>query len=70
MTILFLINLKHQIMKSKLTTVLVALIISLSLTSCEAIAGIFKAGMGVGAFAVIAVIVLIIFIISKILGKK
>lgn len=57
-------------MKIKLTTILVALILSFSLTSCEAIEGIFKAGMGVGAFAVIAIIVLIIFIISKILGKK
>ncbi|MDN3672714.1 hypothetical protein QWY99_06550 [Flavobacterium branchiarum] len=57
-------------MKIKLTTILVALIVSFSFTSCEAIAGIFKAGMGVGAFAVIAIIVLIIFIISKILGKK
>ncbi|WP_165572322.1 hypothetical protein [Flavobacterium sp. AJR] len=57
-------------MKSKLSTILVALIISLSLTSCEAIEGIFKAGMGVGAFAVIIVIVLIIYLIIKIFGKK
>ncbi|MET3019121.1 hypothetical protein [Flavobacterium hydatis] len=57
-------------MKSKLSTILVALIISLSLTSCEAIEGIFKAGMGVGAFAVIIIIVLIIYLIIKIFGKK
>ncbi|MCV9934574.1 hypothetical protein OIU80_20015 [Flavobacterium sp. LS1R47] len=57
-------------MKSKLSTILVALIISFSLTSCEAIEGIFKAGMGVGAFAVIIVIVLIIYLIIKIFGKK
>ncbi|MCD0476729.1 hypothetical protein LPB87_20240 [Flavobacterium sp. EDS] len=57
-------------MKNKLSTILVALIISLSLSSCEVVEGIFKAGMGVGAFAVIIIIVLIIYIISKIIGKK
>ncbi|MCV9928904.1 hypothetical protein OIU83_14630 [Flavobacterium sp. LS1R49] len=57
-------------MKSKLTKVIVALTVLLSLTSCEAIEGIFKAGMGVGVFAVIVVIILIIYILSKILGKK
>lgn len=57
-------------MKTKLYTILIALVISLSLTSCEAIEGIFKAGMGVGAFAVIIVIVLIIYLIIKIFGKK
>lgn len=39
-------------------------------TSCEVVEGIFKAGMGVGIFIVIAVIALIIFIISKLGGKK
>lgn len=39
-------------------------------SSCEVIGGIFKAGMGVGIFIVIAVIVLIVFIISKLTGKK
>jgi hypothetical protein len=57
-------------MKSKLSTILVALIISLSLSSCEVVEGIFKAGMGVGAFAVIIIIVLIIYLIIKIFGKK
>lgn len=35
------------------------------LTSCEAIGDIFKAGMGVGIFLVIAVVVLVIWLISK-----
>lgn len=39
-------------------------------TSCDLIEGIFKAGMGVGIFIVLAVIALIIFIISKLGGKK
>ena len=43
--------------------------ISLLLSSCEAIEGIFKAGMGFGIFLVVAVIVLIVFVIAK-LGSK
>lgn len=39
------------------------------LSSCEAIGGIFKAGMGFGIFVVIAVVVLIIGLVMKI-GKK
>ncbi|MGV3696481.1 hypothetical protein [Flavobacterium sp.] len=39
-------------------------------SSCEIVEGIFKAGMGFGIFIVIAVIALIIFIISKMSGKK
>lgn len=38
-------------------------------SSCETITGIFKAGMGLGMFIVIAVIAVIIVIILK-LGKK
>ena len=46
------------------------LLISTMLSSCEAIASIFKAGMGFGIFLVIAVVALIIFIIMKALGKN
>ena len=46
------------------------LIVSTMLSSCEAIASIFKAGMGFGIFLVIAVIALIIFIIMKAMGKN
>ncbi|WP_202390796.1 hypothetical protein [Flavobacterium sp. Sd200] len=35
------------------------------LTGCEAIGDIFKAGMGFGIFLVIAVVVLIIWLLSK-----
>ncbi|UPT71257.1 MAG: hypothetical protein M0D53_02290 [Flavobacterium sp. JAD_PAG50586_2] len=44
-------------------------LILLVFTSCEVIEGIFKAGMGVGIFIVIAVIAVIIWIISR-FGKK
>ena len=50
---------------SNIVNAFVLLLMSSMLSSCEAIAGIFKAGMGFGAFVVIAVIALIIYFISK-----
>ena len=38
----------------------------ISLSGCELAEGIFKAGMAVGVFMVIAVIALVIFLMSKI----
>lgn len=49
--------------------VLVLLISSLLLTSCEALGGIFKAGMNFGIILVIVVIVLIVMFIVR-MGKK
>jgi len=45
------------------------LLLFVSLSSCSAIAGIFKAGMGFGAFIVIAVILVIVIIMMR-SGKK
>ncbi len=39
--------------------------LSLTLTSCELFEGVFKAGMGVGIFIVIAILAVIIWIISR-----
>jgi hypothetical protein len=58
-----------NIMKNSLY-VLLFVLISVSLTSCELIGDIFKAGVWVGILAVAAVIGLIIFLISKLSGKK
>jgi hypothetical protein len=41
-----------------------------SFGSCQAIAGIFKAGVWSGVLLVIGIIALIIFIISRLSGKK
>lgn len=49
---------------------LLLLVASLTLTSCEVVEGIFKLGMGVGIFIVIAVIAVIVFIVSKLGGRK
>ncbi|MGV9002754.1 hypothetical protein [Flavobacterium sp.] len=57
-------------MKSILNKASLLFTIGLLFTSCSAIEGIFKAGMGVGIFIVVAIIAVIIFIISKIGGKK
>jgi len=50
--------------------VLMFLMLSMSLTSCELVGDIFKAGVWVGILAVAAVIGLIIFLIAKLSGKK
>ncbi|MET0758905.1 MAG: hypothetical protein ABWZ56_00680 [Flavobacterium sp.] len=57
-------------MQNKLTRILMLLIVLISFSSCSIIEGIFKAGMGVGIFIVVAIVAIVIFIISKILGKK
>ncbi|MFV7234909.1 hypothetical protein [Flavobacterium sp. ZB4R12] len=57
-------------MQKKITRLLVLFIVLISFTSCSVIEGIFKAGMGVGIFIAIAVIAVIVFIMSKIFGRK
>jgi Na+-transporting methylmalonyl-CoA/oxaloacetate decarboxylase gamma subunit len=41
----------------------------LTFTSCEVVEGIFKLGMGVGVFIVIAILAVIIYVFAK-LRKK
>jgi hypothetical protein len=56
--------------KFNLKTVLVAMLfMAITLSSCEAIAGIFKAGLWFGVIGVIVIIVIIFWLISK-AGKK
>lgn len=57
-------------MQRKLIRSFVLSVVLLSFTSCSIIEAIFKAGMGVGIFIVIAVIAIMIFIVSKIFGRK
>ncbi|MCG9792767.1 hypothetical protein [Flavobacterium algicola] len=54
-----------------LTVKIATLLVILSLfTSCEAIGSIFKAGMGFGIFIVVAIIILGLWLVSKMFGKK
>jgi hypothetical protein len=57
-------------MQSKIKRLLMLLIVLISFTSCSVIGDIFKAGVGVGVFIVIAIIAIILYIVSKIFGKK
>lgn len=45
------------------------LVMGLSLAGCELAEGIFKAGMAVGVFIVIAIVALVIFLVSKVRSK-
>ncbi len=58
-------TLKTIIMKTYINRALLLMVVLFTVTSCEAIGDIFQAGMGVGIFIVIAVVVLIIWLISK-----
>lgn len=55
--------------KLKNSFIVVALFLALSLSSCQAIGEIFKAGVWVGVIAVVIVVVLIFWLIGK-AGKK
>jgi len=47
----------------------ICLLLTLSLSSCEAIAGIFKAGVWTGIIVVILIVALVVFLMSR-AGKK
>ena len=49
--------------------VITLLLTSFLFTSCEAIESIFKAGMGFGIIIAIAVLVVLVFVISKFTKK-
>ncbi|MES2848843.1 MAG: phosphatidate cytidylyltransferase [Bacteroidota bacterium] len=53
-----------------LSLVLVMLCCVVSLSSCEAIGAIFKAGVWSGILLVALVVGIIVFIISRLTGKK
>jgi hypothetical protein len=57
-------------MKKQMQFILLYILVVILFSSCELVKGIFEAGMGFGIFIVVAVIALIIFILSKLGGKK
>jgi hypothetical protein len=44
--------------------------VMVSLSSCQVIGDIFKAGVWVGVLVVVGIIALIIFLVSKLSGRK
>ena len=53
----------------KILTISAAVILSTLLSSCAAVAGIFKAGVWVGVLIVVGVIALLIFLFTRGSGK-
>ena len=49
-----------------LSRLFLVVLAGVALTGCELAEGIFKAGMAVGVFMVIAVVALVIFLMSKV----
>jgi hypothetical protein len=50
---------------STLSRIALLVFLGMSAAGCEVIGGIFKAGVGVGAIAVILVVVGVLFLVSK-----
>ena len=53
---------------SSVMRVLLIVLLGTSVAACEAIGGIFKAGVWVGAVGVILVVVLLIVVVTKVKG--
>ena len=53
---------------SSLTRIALLVFLGISLAGCEVVGGIFKAGMWVGALAVILVVVLLVVAVGKMRG--
>ena len=51
---------------SVISRLFLVLLAGIALAGCDLAQGIFKAGMAVGVFVVIAVIALVIFLVSKV----
>lgn len=67
------INNKRSLIKTGVMKNLVypfLLFVMVSLSSCELVGDIFKAGVWVGVLVVVGVLALIIFLVSKLSGKK
>ena len=56
--------------KNNTTACAILLVVLLTVQGCAAVAGIFKAGMWTGVILVAAVIVLIIYLVAKMAGRK
>ena len=53
---------------SSLARIALLVFMGVSLAGCEVVGGIFKAGIWVGALAVMVVVVLVVFLIGKMKG--
>ncbi len=53
---------------NNLTRILVIVLLAVSAAGCELIGGIFKAGVWVGAIGIILLVVVALFVVSKLRG--
>ena len=53
---------------SSVMRMLLIVLLGTSVAACEAIGGIFRAGVWVGAIGVILVVVLLVFVVAKVKG--
>ena len=51
-----------------LSRIAALVLLAVPLGGCELVGGIFKAGVWVGALAVVAVVVLLVFVVAKVRG--
>jgi hypothetical protein len=59
---------KDMLSTNSLSRIALLVLLGVSLAGCEVVGGIFKAGVWVGALAVIVVAVLVVFLIGKMKG--
>jgi len=57
-------------MKNKISRIVILPLLLILVSSCSVIEGIFKAGVGVGVFFVVIILAVVVFIVSKFIGKK
>lgn len=57
-------------MKDKISRIVILPLLLILVSSCSVIEGIFKAGVGVGVFFVVVILAIVVFIVSKFIGKK
>jgi hypothetical protein len=54
-----------MVQSSALSRLMALVVLGVSASGCEVIGGIFKAGVGVGALAVILIVVGVAFVVAK-----
>ena len=52
----------------QLSVLSILMLVVITMTSCEAIAGIFKAGMWTGVIVIVAIVALILYFVNR--GRK
>ena len=57
-----------MVQSSTLSRIALVVFLAVSLAGCEVVGGIFKAGFWVGAIAVIAIVLVLVFVVGKFRG--